>query len=245
MRTKNKVYALLLGTFLLLIAACNKGEDNFLYKEEVLVVNLIGYNGSDEDLEVKIDTFSFKYPIPSQQTIDQSDAFTLTGSQARAKLTVTEKNTGKIVLERGVEKSEKIVTVNLFYTNDGIAPYNPPSVNPNTNIVGLFITKNQQPITTADIAITLSGNVIRFLAKDVPPNQWFFFETDYIPAVPATERILFRQAGTTLGYYQNSTGRNIFSNFPLFPIDGTKGTLRSYIITGSTGIKNIAATKVF
>lgn len=238
-------YAVLTGAFLLVLVACNKREDDFFYTGEALTVKLIGYNGSSEELEIKVDTFKFKRTVSANETINQSDAYLFTDNQRTAKLTVTEKGTGKLVLERELEKSEKNVTVNLFYTNDGIVPYNPPPVNPNTNIVGVFITKNQQTITTADIAVTLSGNVITFLAQNVPPNQWFFFETDYIPTVPATERILFRRAGTTLGYYQNSTGRNIFSNFPLFPVDGTKGALSSYIITGSTGIINIAATRVF
>lgn len=237
-------YALLTG-FLMVLAACSKDEDKFLYKGDMLPVTIKGYNGSSEELVVKIDTFKFKFGLLPQQALNQSDAYTFIGDKETALLTITEKASGKVVLERQLKKDEKNVAINLFYTNEGLIDYNPPPINPNANIVGVFITKNEQTNVNADIAITLSGNVITFLAKDVPPNQWFFFETDYIPTAPATERIVFRRAGTTLGYYQDGTGRNIFSNFPLFRIDGIKGELRSYIITGSTGVRNIAATRVF
>lgn len=245
MKTMKIFYALLTGALLMVLAACGKDEGEFLHKGDMLPVVIKGYNGSSEELVVKIDTFKFKFDLPSQQALNQSDAYTFIGDRTTALLTITEKTSGKLVLERQLEKGEKNVAINLFYTNEGLVDYNPPPVNPNVNIVGVFITKNVQTIINADIAVTLSGNVVKYLAKDVPPNQWFFFETDYIPTVPATERIAFRRAGTTLGYYQDATGRNIFSNFPLFPVDGTKGELRSYIITGSTGVRNIAAARVF
>lgn len=140
MRTIKLFYAILTGAFLLVLAACNKGEDDFFYKGEVLTVNLTGYNGSSEELEVKIDTVKFKYAVPPNEAINQSDAYLFSGNQATAKLTITEKSTGKLVLERELKKNERIATVNLFYMDGMVSelPKIPPVEEGKVKMIYMF-----------------------------------------------------------------------------------------------------------
>ena len=100
---------------LLIMAACSKGEDEFLYKGDMLPVTLKGYNGSNEELEVKIDTFKFKYSLSANSTINLSDAYTFGTNQSKVTLTIKEKGTGKLVLEKELKKEDGPTTLSLFY----------------------------------------------------------------------------------------------------------------------------------
>lgn len=121
MKTIKIFYAVLTGAILLVLAACNKGEDDFFHSGDIVTVNFKGYNASDEELEVKIDTTKMKSPLKSNSDISENTLYTFYGNQSEAKLTITEKSTGKLVLEREVKKDEKNVTVNLFYMDGKVS----------------------------------------------------------------------------------------------------------------------------
>jgi hypothetical protein len=119
MKTKNILYSLMSATFLLVLAACSKGEGEFLYKADVLHVAIKGYNGGNDELVVKID--NFKYELRRNSTISLSDVYRFTANQSKAALTITEKGTGKLVLERELKKDDEPVKVSLFYMDGKVS----------------------------------------------------------------------------------------------------------------------------
>ncbi len=55
---KHTIHITCLCMAILLLAACNKGGNNFFYKEELYPIAFKGYNGSNENLVIKLDTFT-------------------------------------------------------------------------------------------------------------------------------------------------------------------------------------------
>lgn len=102
-----------LATALLLLSSCSKGKEDFYYKENVLPVTVKGFNGSNEQLEVKLDTFKFVYA--ANAPFDQTMAYSFTGSQENVKLSITEQGTGKQVLERTLTKNDGLVKIAFLY----------------------------------------------------------------------------------------------------------------------------------
>lgn len=128
MKTKNILCSLLAIASLLLLAACNKSSDKFLYKGDMLPVTIKGYNGGNEDLVVKIDTFKFKYELSALSTLNLSDAYTFPANTEKTTLTITEKNSGKLVLQKEVSRNDGPTTINLLYMNGKVSemPKLPP-----------------------------------------------------------------------------------------------------------------------
>lgn len=117
MKARNLFFTILTGVVLFLLAACNKGGDEYLYKGDMLAVTIKGYNGSNDELIAKIDTFKFKYELSRNATINQSDAYTLPAGQRKTKFTITEKVSGKLVFEKELTREDGPTTVNLLYMN--------------------------------------------------------------------------------------------------------------------------------
>ncbi|MEQ7800191.1 hypothetical protein ABDJ41_10295 [Pedobacter sp. ASV1-7] len=118
----NKLYFACMGMLILLLAtACNKGEVEFLYKGDMLPVTLKGYNGSSEQLIVKIDTFKFKYELGENSTINLSDAYTFPEDKNKAILTISERSTGKLVLERELDRKDGPTTISLLYIDGKVS----------------------------------------------------------------------------------------------------------------------------
>ena len=119
MKTKNILYSTIAAAFLLVLAACSKGEGDFLYKADVLHVAIKGYNGSGDELVVKIDTF--KYELNRNSTISLSEVYRFPANQGKAALTITEKGTGKLVLERELEKDGEPIKISLLYMDGKVS----------------------------------------------------------------------------------------------------------------------------
>jgi hypothetical protein len=116
MKITNLFYTALTGVFLLMLFACNKGKDDFLYKGDMLPVTIKGYNSDTRELEIKLDTLSFSNPIPAGP-FDLSGAYIFPENRNRVKLSVTEKGTGKIVLEKELKKEDGPAKISFFYMN--------------------------------------------------------------------------------------------------------------------------------
>lgn len=99
------------------MAACNKGKDDFLYKADRVPVLLKGYNGSNETLEIKLDTFKTNYPLSSNSAFDFIDAYTFHGNSSKIKLSITETGTGKVVLEKEIKKGDGPTPIRFLYAN--------------------------------------------------------------------------------------------------------------------------------
>lgn len=121
MKTRKIINALIAVVVLLIMAACNKGEDEFLYKGDMLPVTIKGYNGSNQELEVKIDTFKFKYALIGNSTINLSDGYTFPANQSKATLSIKEKSTGKLVLEKELKKGDGPTTLSLLYMDGKVS----------------------------------------------------------------------------------------------------------------------------
>ncbi|QEC42091.1 hypothetical protein [Pseudobacter ginsenosidimutans] len=105
---------------ILLLAACNKGENNFFYKEELFPVAFKGYNGSNERLIIKLDTFTSPLMLSANTSFNSSTSFSFYGNQKTVKLSVTEENTGKSVLEKELKKEDGQAIFSFFYLDGRI-----------------------------------------------------------------------------------------------------------------------------
>lgn len=120
MRYINIFFAAIAGACLLSLVACNKGEADFLYKNDILPINVSGYNGSNEKLEIKIDTFRSKQE-PAGGLFNWSEAYTFPNGQSSVKLTITEKGTGKMVLDSLLKKEDGLASISFFYFNGKVS----------------------------------------------------------------------------------------------------------------------------
>lgn len=116
----NKPYLCWLSLMLLSLAACKKGDQDFFYKEETIPISVAGYNGSSEELVVKVDTFNFPAALAPNSTFGQSNSFVFKGTERQARFTVTEKKTGKLVLEKELKKEDGAAKINFLYMDGKI-----------------------------------------------------------------------------------------------------------------------------
>ncbi|MDR6568328.1 hypothetical protein MRBLMN1_002650 [Chitinophaga ginsengisegetis] len=115
---------------LILLCACQK-DNNFVIKEEAFAVVTSGFNGSSSELELTIDTLSFEYLIAAGQSFNRTDKYTFPPAKDSVKLTIKEKETGKLVYEKQVKKGEYSLTIQLIYVGGKLiekptAPANNP-----------------------------------------------------------------------------------------------------------------------
>ncbi|MFN0293110.1 hypothetical protein [Pedobacter helvus] len=179
MKTIKIYFAMLTGTILLLHAACNKGENDFLYQGNMLPVTIKGYNGSSEQLIVKIDTFKFKYELGGNSTINLSDAYTFLGGQSTANLTITEKNTGKLVLKKELKKDDGPTTINLLYMDGKVSdmPVIPDVESGKIKVIYMFkptVTNYAEPVDIAVGKFWFTPKVFEEITriKNVIPNKF-------------------------------------------------------------------------
>ncbi|MBC9930284.1 hypothetical protein [Chitinophaga qingshengii] len=111
MKTIHILFAVLTGTLL----ACNKKEPDFLYEDNMLAVTVKGYNGSEESLEVKLDTFHVTQADPGK--FDATKGCIIPFSQSTVNLSITEKGTGKVVMNKALKKEDSPATFEFFYFN--------------------------------------------------------------------------------------------------------------------------------
>lgn len=116
----NKILALPIAFLLLASVACNKGSNDFLYKNKMLPINIKGYNGSGTTLEVQVDTFKF-VSLLSEGSFDLSEAYTFPPGKGSVKLSITEKSTGKLVLDKELKSTDDITKISFFYMNGIVA----------------------------------------------------------------------------------------------------------------------------
>lgn len=141
-----------LSATIILLAACNKGMNDYFYKTENLPVAFRGYNGSTETLEVKLDTFRYPHELIGSNPFQFSTAYTFPDNQkSTVKLTVTEKNTGKLVIERELKKEDGAAQVNFFYMDGkvGAWPEKPATEPDKLKIIYMFIpqiTNYSEPV---------------------------------------------------------------------------------------------------
>jgi hypothetical protein len=174
MKFLHTIYAL--ATCLLVLGSCSKGGEEFYYKEEVLPITLKGYNGSDDELVVKLDTFRVEYP--ANKPFDQTMAYSFTGNQESVKLSITEKATEKLVLEKTLKKNDGLTRISFLYLDgkSGELPQVPAIEDGKIKIRYLFrptLTNYSGPVDIALVKYYFVPKVPEEIGriKNVKPNE--------------------------------------------------------------------------
>jgi hypothetical protein len=175
----NTTRALLLAMVAFLPAACNKDNNNFLYNEQILPITIKGYNATGEALAVKVDTFNSPKTIDLQAAFDLSEAFTFKGDRQTVKLTISEKSTGKPVLEKEFKKDDGRASVSFLYMDGKVSdmPEKPAVADEKISLVYMFIpgvTNYSEPVDFAIGKYFVTPKVFEEVAriKNVKPNEF-------------------------------------------------------------------------
>jgi hypothetical protein len=240
MKTKNILHSMLAGALLFVLAACSKGGDDFLYKGDMLAVTIKGYNGASEDLIVKIDTLKFKFDLYAMSTINLSDAYTFPADKEKTTLTITEKNSGKLVLQKEVSKDDGPITINLLYLNGKVTemPKLPPVEDGKVKMHYMFAPTVTNYTGLVDIVLykyyttsLIWEEVTRM--NNVKPNEF------------TTEPITYPTFTTGVGeYFGVRQGRNLYVRIYKAGTSEyyTQGTGYTWHVTSSSPGKSAAST---
>ncbi len=173
----NKIYLVGLGIVMLALGACNKEEQ--FYKDELYRINLTGYNGSNEALEVKVGPIAFNSSIGANTSFELNDAYTFNSSENKTKLSITEKASGKIVLEKELKKEDREAKVRFLYMDGKIGPMptKPAVENDKVTLVYMFqptVTNYTEPVDVVLGKYYVTPQVFEELAriKNVKPYEF-------------------------------------------------------------------------
>nr|WP_121272580.1 hypothetical protein [Pedobacter schmidteae] len=168
-----------MGIMLLVLAACSKNNENFLQKQEILPITLKGYNGSNEELLVKLDTFTSVGTISTNQRFERDEAYTFSTLKNTVKLSISEKRSGKLVLEKELKKEDKPVVINFLYMDGKVSdmPQKPEVENDKIKLSYKFIPDITGYTAPVDFVIGkyyVTPQVFEELAriKNVKPNEF-------------------------------------------------------------------------
>lgn len=138
---QNKLIPVCLSIAIILLAACNKGMNDYFYKGDNLPIAFKGYNSSTEILRVKLDTNAVIPPINGGSPFEFTSAYTFFGDKNSVKLTVTEENTGKLVLEKELKKEDGPAKLNFLYMDGKVSdwPEKPATEADKLKIIYMFM----------------------------------------------------------------------------------------------------------
>ena len=175
----NKYYFAYIGVFLLSLSSCKKGSDNFLNRSELLAITVTGFNGSSEDLLVKVGGFEFPVPLQSNNSFSQRNTYTFDAGENEVKLTVEEKSTGKLVLEKKLKKVDGTAKVNFLYIDGNISPMpeKPEVVADKISLIYMFqptVTNYTEPVDIVVGKYYVTPQVFEEVtrAKNVKPYEF-------------------------------------------------------------------------
>lgn len=148
MKTKNTLYTFFTGVLLLTLAACNK-QGTPLYNANVITVSVKGYNGSKEALVVKADTTQLMEL--GNGAFDAREAYVFPQNMRNARLTISEKGTGKVVIEKDLKKEDTPISLSFFYMDGKVSdmPEIPPVEEGKLKLTYMFkptVTGYSQPV---------------------------------------------------------------------------------------------------
>ncbi|WP_316818312.1 hypothetical protein [Pedobacter nyackensis] len=116
----NKLFLGYMSVILLTLVACKKSEQ--FYKDELFGIKLTGYNGSGETLVTKLGDVTFPDGISPNARFEQNNAYLFKSTENKIKLSVTEQVSGKLVLEKELNKEEGSAKLNFLYLDGKIGP---------------------------------------------------------------------------------------------------------------------------
>lgn len=175
-----------LGMAALLLASCNKGINDYFYKGENLPVTFKGYNGSTENLEIKLDTNTVGSVINANSPFDFASAYTFFDNKSSVKLSITEKNTGNLVLEKELKREEGLTKVNFFYMDGKLSnwPEKPATEANKLKIIYMFmpqITQYSEPVDIVFFKYYITPQVFEEQARISNLKPYEFSEPAVFP----------------------------------------------------------------
>ncbi|MFZ4261577.1 hypothetical protein ACFRAE_06015 [Sphingobacterium sp. HJSM2_6] len=123
---KQLIYAFLFS--LICILSCSKEHGEFVFKRSMLTVSISGYNTSGNFLEVKIDTIKSEYLISPNNQILFGAAYTFLEGQEEVQMTISEKESGKIILEKQLKKGAEPIKISFLYMDGKLLDF--PTIPP-------------------------------------------------------------------------------------------------------------------
>ena len=183
---KYTIYTACLGIAIILLAACNKGGNDFFYKGEIFPVAFKGYNGSNEKLIIKLDTFTSPLILSANASFNNSASYSFLENKKSVKLTVSEESTGKTVLEKELNKEDGYARFSFFYLDGkvGDMPEKPSMEEDKIRIIYMFIpsvTHYSEPVDIVFGKYYITPQVFEEKARLTNLKPYEFSETATIP----------------------------------------------------------------
>lgn len=236
---------ILLSIAAFLLAACNKNNDNFLYTDQVFSINIKGYNASKEMLAVKVDTISSPRVVSGESSFNLVENYTFKGEQRIIKVNISEKSTGKLVLEQEFKKEDGAASLNFLYMDGKMSdmPEKPEITNEKISLIYMFVpdvTKYSEPVDFVIGKYYSTPKVFEEITrlKNVKPNE--FSEAATISTF-STARQEYNGVLTSVSFqvriYKAGT------NTPY--IDGTSYTWNDLSTTAPKPVASAASSKIY
>lgn len=182
------------------LASCNKEIET----QKAINVTFHGYNFSDSQMEVTVDTVLFDKKIQeANKRVDFSMVYPYFGAKKETTLRVKDQVSGKELLQKTLPLSGS--QLEFFYPlvniNGSMLDVTPPAADPATNKLGFYIyyPESNDPIDI--ILYNQNTGAQRYLAQNVVPQTWVYI--DYLPADGFLEKndvgsatVYFTKAGT-------------------------------------------------
>lgn len=137
MKTIKIYFTLLTALLFTLLGACKKNEGNIIDKRSALPITFSILNVNAGPLEAKIDTTKLEIPVGR---FDLNSAYPLGINKNSIKLSINEKETGKLVMEKELKKEDGRAFISFFYMNGEIGkmPEVPPVEPGKIKIIYMF-----------------------------------------------------------------------------------------------------------
>jgi len=242
---KFKIHLVYLGAMLLMLTACKKGGNDFFYEEGLIPITLTGFNGSSEELVVKVDAFTFPSGLQPNASFVQNNSYIFKGTENQVKLTVNEKKTGKLVLERALKKEDGAAKINFLYMDGKIVPMpdKPALEDGKISLIYMFqptITNYTEPVDFVVGKYYATPQVFEEVvrAKNVKPNE---FSEPVKLATFSTARQDYNGVMTTVSFVVRicKAGTNVLYT------DGTAYTWNALSTTAPKPAAGTASSKLY
>lgn len=239
----NKLYLAGLSVALLTLAACSKSEQ--FYKDKLYRINVNGYNGSNEQLDIKVGAATFRSPIQPNTSFNLSDAYSFNSVENKIKLNIFENGTGKLVLEKELKKEDGEAKVNFLYMDGKISamPTKPAVEKDKISLVYMFqptITNYTEPVDFVVGKYYVTPQVFEELgrAKNVKPNE---FSTPVSIGTFSTARQDYNGVMTSVSFIIRICKAG--TNIPY--VDGTSYTWNALNSTAPKPAASVASSKLY
>lgn len=241
----NRISRILLGMVAVLLVACSKDNNNFIYTENAFPIMIKGYNATKEVLTIKVDTINSQQLLLGEGAFEKSESFTFKGDQRTAKLAISEQSTGKIIVEKQIKREDGEASLSFLYMDGKVSdmPEKPAVAEEKISLIYMFvpgITNYSEPVDFAIGKYFVTPKVFEEVArlKNVKPNEFSptatisTFSTarqDYNGVMTSVSfQVRIYKAGTTIPY-----------------VDGTTYTWNDLSTTAPKPAASAAASKIY